>query len=83
MDRAELGMILKVCIILHNMAVEDERDSYDLAVDYEDVEDSISGPIVCRDHHPCYAAYLRRVVQIRDPQLHARLQFDLKQEIWR
>jgi len=42
MDRAELGMIMKVCIILYNMIVEDERDSYDLAFEYEDVEDSIS-----------------------------------------
>jgi len=83
MDKAELGMIMKACIILHNMIVEDERDSYDLAFEYEDVEGSIPQPIVQRHHHPCYAAYLRRVAQIRDPELHARLQYDLKQEIWR
>ena len=76
-------MIMKACIILHNMMVEDERDSYDLAFEYKDVEDRIPKPIVRRDPHPCYAAYLRRVVQIRDPELHARLQSDLKQQIWR
>ena len=74
---------MKACIMLHNMIIEDERDSYDLAFDYEDVEHSIPEPIVRQDHHPCYSAYLRRVVQIRDPELHARLQSDLKQEIWR
>jgi len=42
MDRAELGMIMKACIILHNMIVEDERDLYDLAFEYEDVEGSIT-----------------------------------------
>ena len=26
MDKAELGMIMKTCIIVHNMIVEDERD---------------------------------------------------------
>jgi len=64
------------------MIVEDERDSYDLAFEYEDSEDSIPEPVVRRDHHPCYAAYLRTVVEIRDPELHARLQSDLKQKIW-
>jgi len=43
MDRAELGMIIKVCI--HNMIVEDERDSYDIAFDYDHVEDSIPEPM--------------------------------------
>jgi len=74
MDKAELGMIMKACIILRNMIVEDERNSYDLAFEYDDVEDNIQEPIVRRYHHPCYAAYLRRVVQVRDPDLHARLQ---------
>jgi len=83
MDRVELGMIMKACIILLNMIVEDKRDSYDLAFEYEDVKDSIPELVVRRDHHLCYTAYLRRVVEIRDPELHARLQSDLKQEIWR
>ena len=55
------------------MIVEDERDSYDLAVDYDDVEDSILEPIVRRDPYPCYAVYLRRIVQIRESDLHACL----------
>ena len=73
MDRAKLGMIMKACIIPHNMIIEDEQNSYDHAFDYDHVEDSIPHPIVRHDHHPCYALYLRRVVQIYDPDLHAHL----------
>ena len=47
-------MNMKACIILHNMIVEDERDSYDLAFEYEDVKGSIPEPIVRWDHHPSY-----------------------------
>jgi len=39
-------MIMKACIILHNMIVEDERDLYDLSFVYDHVEDSILEPIV-------------------------------------
>jgi len=63
-DKAELGIITKACIIPHNMIFKDERDSYDLAFDYDYVEDSTPEPNVGREHHPCYAAYLRRVVQV-------------------
>ena len=82
MDKAELGMVMKACIILHNMIVEDERNSYDLSFDYDDVEDNTPQPNVQRNHHPCYAAYLRRVAQVHNPDLHARLQSDLVEEIW-
>ena len=82
MNKAELGMIMKACVILHNMLVEDERDSCDLAFDYDDVEDNTPQPNVQRDHYPCYAAYLRRVVEIHDLALYARLQSDLVEEIW-
>ena len=82
MDKGELGMIMKACIILHNMIVEDERDLYDLSIDYDDVEGNTPQPNVERNHHPCYAAYLRRVAQVHNPDLHARLQSDLVEEIW-
>ena len=82
MDKGELGMIMKACVILHNMIVEDERDSYDLAFGYDDVDDNTPQPNVQQGHHPCYAAYLRRVAQIHDPALHGRLQSDLIEEIW-
>ena len=82
MDKGELGMIMKACIILHNMIVENERDSYDIAFDYDDVEGNSPQPNVQQGYHPCYAAYLRRVAQVHDPGLHAHLQSDLIEEVW-
>ena len=37
LEKGELGMIMKACVILHNMIVEDERDSNGLAYDYKHV----------------------------------------------
>jgi len=83
MDKAELGKIVKACVRLQNMIVNDERNSYDLAFDYDHVKNSIPKHNVCWDHHPCYATYFRRIVQIRDLDLHARIQLFFMQEIWR
>jgi len=82
LDKGELGMIMKACVILHNMIVENERDSYGRAFNYEHVKGTTPEPNVRWDHYPCYAAYLRRVVQVQKPQQHARLQSDLIEEIW-
>ena len=46
MDKVELGMIMKACVILYNMIVEDERDSFDLTFDYDDVENNTPQPNV-------------------------------------
>jgi len=77
-----IGLIMKAYVILYNMIVEDERESYDLAYDYDDVEDNTLQPDARRDHHLCYAAYLHKVTQIHNTYLYARLQSDLVEEIW-
>ena len=38
MEHEEIGIIIRACIILHNMIVEDEHDNYELAFDYDVVE---------------------------------------------
>ena len=40
LEKGELGMIMETCVILYNMIIEDERDSYGLAYDYEHVDDT-------------------------------------------
>jgi len=82
LEKGELDMIMKACVILHNIIVEDKRDSYGLTYDYEHVEGTTPEPNVQRDHHPCYSAYLCKVVQVRNPEQHAHLQSNLIEEIW-
>jgi len=79
-DKAELGMTMKACIVLHNMIAEDERDSYDLSFEYDDEEDNTPQPNIEQNHHPYYTTYLHRV-QVQHPDLHAHFQFDLVKEI--
>jgi len=69
-------------VILHNMIVEDERDNYELAFDYDVVEGTTLEPIVNHDHHPCYETCFQRSKEIRDPDVHTALQADLIEEIW-
>jgi len=45
-EKGELGMIMKACVILHNMIVEDECDSYGLTFDNGHVEGTTLEPNV-------------------------------------
>jgi len=77
----EIGVIMRACVILHNMIVEDKRDNYELAFNYDVVEGTAPEPIVNHDHHPCYETYFQRSKEIRDPDIYAALQADLIEEI--
>ena len=44
MDKVELGIIMKACVILCSIIVEDERDSYGLVRNYDDVEGNTLQP---------------------------------------
>ena len=43
---------MQACVILYNMIVEDNRYSYDLAIEYDDMLYNNSQPNVRWDHHP-------------------------------
>ena len=49
-------------VMLHNIIVEDERESYDLGYDYDYVEDSNPEPNIRSNHDPCHTSYLCKVV---------------------
>ena len=68
---------------LHNMIVEDERDNYELAFDYDVVDGSIPEPIVNQDHHQCYETYFQRSYKVCNFEMHAALPADLIEEIWK
>ncbi|XP_056849929.1 uncharacterized protein LOC108840392 isoform X1 [Raphanus sativus] len=81
-DRVKIGKIMRACIILHNMIVQDERDGYTPQDDSEwrereDPDDTFSTA-------PSTVGTMINVeITIRDRQLHQRLKDDLVQHIWR
>jgi len=49
MKEDEISIIMRACVILHNMIVENKRDKYELAFDYDVVEGIALKPIVNYD----------------------------------
>jgi len=59
MKEKQIGVIMRACVILHNMIVGDEQGNYEFAFDYDVVEGTTSESIVNHDHHPCYEIYFQ------------------------
>ena len=74
---------MKVCVILHNMIIEDEHNNYELAFECDIVEWTGPEPIVSYQCHPCYETCFQIMAIIRDSETHARLQADLMEETWK
>jgi len=55
----DIGIIMRACLILHNMIGENEHDNYEIGFDYDIVKSSTLEPIVCREHYPCYGTYFK------------------------
>jgi len=87
MKEEQIGVIMKACVIFHNMIVEDEdedeRDNYELAFDYDVVDGIAPEPIVNHDHHPFYETHFQRSKEICDFNTHGALQADLIEKIWK
>ncbi|XP_058722214.1 uncharacterized protein LOC131620313 [Vicia villosa] len=84
-DIADLGIIMRSCIILHNMIVEDERDSYSQRwTDFEQSEESGSSAPqpYSTEVLPAFANHVRARSEFRDPNVHQELQADLVKHIW-
>ena len=65
------------------MVVEDERDNYVLAFDYDVVEGTVPQPTVNHDYHPCYETYFQRSCEVRNSYTYVTLQAYLIKEIWK
>jgi hypothetical protein len=81
-DEATLNNIMKTCIILHNMIIEDERDPNGIQQDddYEQVPESIP-TTVSRKPTIEVQNFIQSHIRIRDKETHSQLQDDLVEHL--
>nr|XP_029732097.1 uncharacterized protein LOC115268186 [Aedes albopictus] len=77
-NKETLESIMRTCIILHNMIIEDERDD-STAFDYGSLHASILGSTENTDG---FSEFLARYEKVHDTTLHYQLQNDLVEHLW-
>ena len=79
-----LQKIMKACIILHNMIVEDERDdNEEVDLDYEKIDREDNPHLqVLREQSDGFLSNIERHGRIRDREIHFQLQSDLIEHLW-
>ncbi|XP_074373481.1 uncharacterized protein LOC141713809 [Apium graveolens] len=84
-DKDDLGRIMRACIIIHNMIVEDERDTYATQFGpmpgYDDATNGLSQPNLDEEPFAAYETYIQNTIQMRDKRTHRQLQNDLVEHI--
>jgi hypothetical protein len=76
-----LGIVLfivKACIIMHNMIIEDEGD-VDSEECFDDEEENVR---VSHYHIPDLLEFIKTHKEIRDNKIHQQLQEDLVEHLW-
>jgi hypothetical protein len=82
-DIETLGNVMIACIILHNMIVEDERDTYGSTVRPEHYEQTDATPFIPNyGRHAYLATYGANWREVRDRSLHDRLKSDLTEHVY-
>ena len=76
-----LKNIMKACIILHNMIVEDERDNNEMDFSY-DASDEIPTPTLISEWSSELLQFIHTQHRIRDRDTHSILQTDLVEHLW-
>ena len=77
-DEDTLGQIMRACVIMHNMIVEDECDEEDdLSFDGEGEKVKIS-----HDGTPELEEFIKNYKNIKDKEVHNQLQDDLIEHLW-
>ncbi|XP_028062903.1 uncharacterized protein LOC114266214 [Camellia sinensis] len=77
-----LKYIMKACIILHNMIIEDERDDDGVKnFNYDQIEDS-PHVTVLQERTTELMEFIQCHHNIRDRQTHSHLQSDLVEHLW-
>ncbi|XP_038698026.1 uncharacterized protein LOC119995584 [Tripterygium wilfordii] len=73
--------IMRACVILHNMIVEDERDHYGINFNYDTIE-GYTPPNISHSLIPETMEYVDTYYRIRNRQSHSQLQADLVEHLW-
>ncbi|XP_050248607.1 uncharacterized protein LOC126695849 [Quercus robur] len=74
--------IMKACIIIHNMIIEDERDEAEAVdLDYEQI-DKISCTPMSREPTNEFTEFIQVHQCIRDREVHSQLQMNLVEHLW-
>ncbi|XP_030969673.1 uncharacterized protein LOC115989949 [Quercus lobata] len=74
--------IMKACVILHNMIIEDERDVNEaVEVDYEQIDDNPTIQL-SRENTNEFTEFIETHQCIRDHKIHSQLQLDLIEHLW-
>ncbi|KAI4992431.1 hypothetical protein ZWY2020_051848 [Hordeum vulgare] len=79
-----VGKIMRACVILHNMIVEDERDQVNVHIDLNEIPGASFAlpPEVNVGGNLCFADVVRRKATIRARPQHTQLKNDLVEHIW-
>jgi hypothetical protein len=77
-DEETLGQIMRACVIMHNMIVEDERGQED------DLNFDGMGEKVNPSHNktPELEEFIKNYKNIKDNEVHKQLQDDLVEHLW-
>ena len=75
-----LGLIMRACVILHNMIIDDERGT-NLDDIYETVASNV-GPAIHNNAPPGLAARIQMDNEMRDSPMYTQLQQDLIEHVW-
>nr|XP_011468598.1 PREDICTED: uncharacterized protein LOC101290794 [Fragaria vesca subsp. vesca] len=89
-DRETLQKIMKTCVIMHNMIIEDERaeriahnDLETLARQYvEPEEEERDELLVSHNHSIQFKDFIDNHLRIRNKETHSMLQSDLVEHLW-
>jgi len=87
-DKVKIGKIMRACILIHNMIVENERDGntqFNVS-EFQQGEDNGSAQVdldISHEMHTNIANMMDARTRIRDEPMHHQLKADLVEHIWR
>uniref|UniRef100_A0A0A9GSX1 DDE Tnp4 domain-containing protein n=1 Tax=Arundo donax TaxID=35708 RepID=A0A0A9GSX1_ARUDO len=83
-QRSTLGKILQACVILHNMAIEDEKDMASACFDSSEASGTLAVLPSNINNGPadCFANLLQKNATLCAQPMHSQLRRDLIEHIW-